>query len=178
MLWHTLHINATATTRTPGSGGTSTTSICGCGYVSCACRRHTIIGINLKPKYCFPVSSGCLDIQDCCVSFAIENFGPFCNRQKGYKEYKQRVWDLPDGDVKLVCTPCTRGRKKKGEWTCRSKQCQKQLPIQSFSLAISKHGARVCGNSRRCNDCMERQQNLENDALRESMMHVQKSQRT
>ena len=101
-----------------------------------------------------------------------------CNKQKGYKEYEQRSWNFPDGDVKLVCVSCCSKGRKRSLWTCQGKQCRKQLPHESFSIAISKYGAHVSGNSRRCNDCIQRQQHLEKDALSESMQYVQTIQRT
>ena len=84
-----------------------------------------------------------------------------CNTQKGHQEFVQRIWDLPDGDVKLVCTSCVRVTTKRGQWTCCSKQCRKQLPRESFSIAISKHGAHVSGHSKRCDECIQRQEHLE-----------------
>ena len=108
-----------------------------------------------------------------------------CNKQKTYYQYQSRNWHIPDGDVQRKCIVCcslsscsqSYQGKKKGLWICQAKACRKQLPHGAFSRVISKYGPKVTGLSRKCNDCIQRQEQVEKDTLSESMQHVQKLKR-
>ena len=101
-----------------------------------------------------------------------------CNAEKRYKDFSNSAWERPHGDVNLVCRQCSVDKRKQGHWTCRTKGCLKQLPLEYFSIAISRSGPRVQGNSRRCNECIQRQDELERAMNRRSLEHVQKRRRT
>ena len=97
-----------------------------------------------------------------------------CNKLRGYKEFENAVWDLPEDSPDAICRICTQGQRQRGFWTCSVQQCRKRKPHSDFSIAIAKHGKTVRGNPRRCNDCICKQEREEAEMNRSSWEQVQK----
>ena len=76
---------------------------------------------------------------------------------KGKKEFTQPMWELANGSAEYFCIACGKGTAKKvGMWTCSSKRCKLQKPIEEFSKAIEMHGGEATKlryQQRRCNAC-------------------------
>ena len=99
-----------------------------------------------------------------------------CNKEKGYEAFEPNVWELADGSPEYCCRECTRGRRTRGLWTCSNRRCELQKPREEFSLVVATRGEGVKGDSRVCNSCVERREEVL-DMCRKSSEQVEKRQR-
>ena len=100
-----------------------------------------------------------------------------CNKAKLYKDFDANIWHLADGSPEYCCRECNRGRRTLGMWMCANKRCKLQKPISDFSKAMAKHGNKVKGNSRICDECIDRLVAEEAKVSRDSFQQTQKKQR-
>ena len=102
-----------------------------------------------------------------------------CNKEKRESDFDPAMWELADGSPKHCCKECISGRRVPGLWTCANKQCRQQKSMSEFSKAIasSKDGAKVKGNAKQCNRCLERRDEREAAMSQRSSAQVQKKTR-
>ena len=100
-----------------------------------------------------------------------------CNQAKSHKDFEPNMWELADGSAAYSCRECTRGCRMTGMWTCANRRCRMQKAHSEFSEVIAKKGKKVRGDSRQCNDCVQRREAEEADQSRQSAQQVQKKPR-
>jgi hypothetical protein len=100
-----------------------------------------------------------------------------CNKAKMYKDFGPATWELADGSAAYRCTECIRGQRTKGMWVCMNRRCRMQKPHSEFEMAIAKHGNKVNGNSRQCDECLLRSTAEESKQSQKSAEQVQKKSR-
>ena len=100
-----------------------------------------------------------------------------CNQAKCQKDFEANMWELADGSAAYCCRECTQGRRTPGMWTCANRRCAMQKAHSEFSEVIAKKGKKVRGNSRQCNDCLQKRGAEEAEQSRQSAQQVQKKPR-
>ena len=98
-----------------------------------------------------------------------------CHKPKGRNAFTPKMWELPEGAPERCCLECTRGRRTRGLWVCR--RCQRQKPITEFTKIIATKGQGVKGNSRLCNECVDKFHAEQAEQSRRTAEQVQKRRR-
>ena len=93
-------------------------------------------------------------------------------------DFAPGAWELVDGSEELVCKTRARGRTLTGTRARTNKRCGRQLPCDdAFTLARSRRGDKVHGNSRVCDACIQRRDREVDAMTKRSLDHISKKPR-